>query len=103
MPPISETPDHGLAYNIRLCTGKVLRSPTLFEDVVRTLLTTNPFWKYTLRMYRMLASRYGDPIPSEPELHAFPTPEHLAGAVEPESTQKVGEWEKPVYPLLEMI
>ncbi len=63
--------------------GRVLRSPTLFEDVIRTILTTNTLWNHTLRMCRELTSRYGDPLPYEPELHAFPTSERLARVDEP--------------------
>jgi 3-methyladenine DNA glycosylase/8-oxoguanine DNA glycosylase len=58
--------------------GRVLRSPTLFEDVIRTLLTTNTLWKHTLRMCRELTTRYGEPLPCAPEQHAFPTPNRLA-------------------------
>lgn len=63
--------------------GRVLRSPTLFEDVIRTMLTTNTLWKHTLRMCREVTTRYGDSLPYEPELHAFPTPERLAQVDEP--------------------
>lgn len=63
--------------------GRVLRSPSLFEDVVRTLLTTNTLWAHTLRMCRELTKRYGDPLPGDPEQHAFPTAEHLAQVEEP--------------------
>jgi 3-methyladenine DNA glycosylase/8-oxoguanine DNA glycosylase len=63
--------------------GRVLRSPTLFEDVVRTLLTTNTLWKHTLRMCRELTTRYGDQLPGQPDMHAFPTPERLARVDEP--------------------
>ncbi|OGO61168.1 MAG: hypothetical protein A2032_02460 [Chloroflexi bacterium RBG_19FT_COMBO_49_13] len=63
--------------------GRVLRSPSLFEDVIRTLLTTNTLWKHTLRMCRELTTRYGDPLPCELELHAFPTPERLVQVDEP--------------------
>ena len=63
--------------------GRVLRSPTLFEDVIRTILTTNTLWNHTLRMCRELTARYGDPLPCEPELHAFPTPERLVQVNEP--------------------
>jgi len=63
--------------------GRVLRSPTLFEDVIRTILTTNTLWKHTLRMCRELTIRYGDPLTCEPEQHAFPTPEYLAQVDEP--------------------
>jgi len=63
--------------------GRVLRSPTLFEDVIRTLLTTNTLWNHTLRMCRELTTRYGEPFPADPTLHAFPTPESLARIDEP--------------------
>jgi 3-methyladenine DNA glycosylase/8-oxoguanine DNA glycosylase len=58
--------------------GRVLRSPTLFEDVIRTILTTNTLWNHTLRMCRELITRFGEPLPPELELHAFPTPGRLA-------------------------
>ncbi|MGE5124048.1 MAG: DNA-3-methyladenine glycosylase family protein [Acidobacteriaceae bacterium] len=149
MPPFEETPDHGLAYILRLRTGRVqrfevhaadqllrvdthemlapgeqaelentitwmlgleqkfdefyqlarqepklsrmverragrvLRSATLFEDIVRTILTTNTLWKHTLRMCRELVTRFGDPLPGQPELHAFPTPGRLVDVDEP--------------------
>lgn len=67
-----------LAKMVERKAGRVLRSPTLFEDVVRTLLTTNTLWRHTLRMCRELTMRYGDPLPCDPDLHAFPTPERLA-------------------------
>jgi len=36
--------------------GRVLRSPTLFEDVVKTILTTNTSWAGTIRMVESLVS-----------------------------------------------
>jgi len=67
-----------LAKMVERQAGRVLRSPTLFEDVIRTILTTNTLWKHTLRMCRELTTRYGEMPPGNPELHAFPTPERLA-------------------------
>ena len=67
-----------LAQMVEHQAGRVLRSPTLFEDVIRTILTTNTLWKHTLRMCRELTTRYGDTTSCDPDLHAFPTPEHLA-------------------------
>jgi 3-methyladenine DNA glycosylase/8-oxoguanine DNA glycosylase len=72
-----------LARMVERKAGRVLRSPTLFEDVIRTVLTTNTLWKHTLRMCRELSTRYGEPLACEPELHAFPTPERLAQVDEP--------------------
>jgi len=58
--------------------GRILRSATLFEDVVKTILTTNTLWAATKRMTAALVNLYGDPLPAEPTRRAFPTPEQLA-------------------------
>jgi 3-methyladenine DNA glycosylase/8-oxoguanine DNA glycosylase len=58
--------------------GRILRSPTLFEDVVKTILTTNTLWAATIRMDRNLVTQFGDPWPGDPTQQAFPTPERLA-------------------------
>jgi 3-methyladenine DNA glycosylase/8-oxoguanine DNA glycosylase len=63
--------------------GRVLRSPSLFEDVIRTMLTTNTLWKHTLRMCRELTTRYGEALPCDPQQHTFPTAEALAQVDEP--------------------
>lgn len=64
----------------RVCEGlgRLLRSPTLFEDVVKTVCTTNVQWGGTRRMVRGLVEAFGDPWPGEPSRRAFPTPEALA-------------------------
>jgi 3-methyladenine DNA glycosylase/8-oxoguanine DNA glycosylase len=72
-----------LARMVERQAGRVLRSPTLFEDVIRTILTTNTLWKHTLRMCGELTSRYGAALPCDPQQHAFPTPEALAQVDEP--------------------
>jgi 3-methyladenine DNA glycosylase/8-oxoguanine DNA glycosylase len=58
--------------------GRVLKSPAVFEDVVKTILTTNTSWGGTIRMIEALVSRFGDPLPEEPSRRAFPTPGQLA-------------------------
>jgi 3-methyladenine DNA glycosylase/8-oxoguanine DNA glycosylase len=58
--------------------GRILRSATLFEDVVKTILTTNTLWAATKRMTAALVNLYGDPLPADPSRRAFPTPEQLA-------------------------
>jgi 3-methyladenine DNA glycosylase/8-oxoguanine DNA glycosylase len=58
--------------------GRILRCPTLFEDTVKTILTTNTSWAGTIRMVQALVSQFGDPLPSDLTRHAFPTPEQLA-------------------------
>ena len=58
--------------------GRVLRSATLFEDVVKTILTTNTLWAATKRMSSNVVTQFGSPIPSDPSKQAFPSPEQLA-------------------------
>ncbi|MDP2480217.1 MAG: hypothetical protein Q8W51_06930 [Candidatus Palauibacterales bacterium] len=64
----------------RVCggLGRLLRSPTLFEDTVKTLCTTNVQWGGTKRMVRGLVDAFGDPWPGDPSLRAFPSAEALA-------------------------
>ncbi len=58
--------------------GRLLRSSTLFEDAVKTILTTNTSWTGTIRMVQALVSQFGAPLPADPARRAFPTPERLA-------------------------
>ncbi|MEW5938096.1 MAG: hypothetical protein AB1750_00425, partial [Chloroflexota bacterium] len=46
----------------KLARGRVLRSPTLFEDVVKTILTTNTLWGATKRMNLNLIREFGEPL-----------------------------------------
>jgi 3-methyladenine DNA glycosylase/8-oxoguanine DNA glycosylase len=62
--------------------GRLLRSPTLFEDTVKTILTTNTAWSGTIRMAAAVVAQFGDPLPSDPARHAFPPPERLAASDE---------------------
>ena len=62
--------------------GRILRSPTLFEDVLKTILTTNTLWAATIRMTQNLVSQFGAPLPADPTRHAFPSPERLASTDE---------------------
>jgi 3-methyladenine DNA glycosylase/8-oxoguanine DNA glycosylase len=67
-----------LAHAEAKASGRVLRCPTLFEDIVKTILTTNTLWAGTIRMTETLVSLYGDPLEADPSRRAFPTPERLA-------------------------
>jgi 3-methyladenine DNA glycosylase/8-oxoguanine DNA glycosylase len=60
--------------------GRVLRSPMLFEDVVKTICTINIQWGGTKGMVRRLVSAFGAPYPGDPALRAFPTAEAVAAA-----------------------
>jgi 3-methyladenine DNA glycosylase/8-oxoguanine DNA glycosylase len=61
--------------------GRMLRSPTVFEEVVKTICTTNCTWSATVRMVSALVEHLGEPAPGVtdgPLGHAFPTPEAMA-------------------------
>jgi 3-methyladenine DNA glycosylase/8-oxoguanine DNA glycosylase len=58
--------------------GRMLRSSSMFEDVVKTICTTNTFWGATKGMVKRLVSIYGEPCPGKPESQAFPTPQAIA-------------------------
>lgn len=62
--------------------GRVLRSPTLFEDVIRTILTTNTLWAATRRMCANLVAQFGQPVAGSLKRKAFPTAERLADSSE---------------------
>ena len=58
--------------------GRKLKCPTVWEDAVKTLLTTNTTWAMTIQMVTRVAelgSRAGE---GEDERIAFPTPQQLA-------------------------
>jgi len=98
-----------LSHAKKLARGRVLRSPTLFEDVIKTILTTNTLWAATRNMTRKLVDEFGFTIntagrvvaPKAPRIetsstqyearnlalsevegtqHAFPTPETIAAS-----------------------
>jgi 3-methyladenine DNA glycosylase/8-oxoguanine DNA glycosylase len=61
--------------------GRLLRSPTVFEDVVKTICTTNCTWSATERMVGALVDTLGAPA-ADGEGRAFPTPAAMAEAGE---------------------
>ena len=60
--------------------GRMLRSPTVFEDVVKTICTTNCAWGGTVRMVTALVDNLG--IPARSGKHTFPDPAAMAEAGE---------------------
>jgi N-glycosylase/DNA lyase len=65
--------------------GRLLRGQTVFEDVVKTICTTNCAWSATVRMVGALVRELGEPARGEPpgsEHRAFPTPAAMAAADE---------------------
>jgi len=66
--------------------GRLLRSATVFEDVVKTIATTNCAWSATVRMVGAFVEHLGEPgIGAEADGsygRAFPTPAAMAQASE---------------------
>jgi N-glycosylase/DNA lyase len=66
--------------------GRMVRSPTVFEDVVKTICTTNTSWGGTTRMVNALVEHLGAKAPDAPAGgpygHTFPTPAAMAAAPE---------------------
>jgi 3-methyladenine DNA glycosylase/8-oxoguanine DNA glycosylase len=63
--------------------GRMLRGPSVFEDVVKTVCTTNCTWSATVRMVDAIVAGLGEPAvgaEDDPRAHAFPTPRAMAGA-----------------------
>jgi N-glycosylase/DNA lyase len=58
--------------------GRMLRSPTVWEDLVKTICTTNCSWSLTKSMVSNLVGKLGDPATGGG--HAFPTPQVMASA-----------------------
>lgn len=56
--------------------GRLLRSPTVFEDLVKTLCTTNTTWKQTKRMVQDLCGSLGAKFKEDG--YSFPSPTSLA-------------------------
>ena len=66
--------------------GRMVQSPTVFEDVVKTICTTNCTWSATQRMVHAIVEHLGERAPGAdpqgPWGRAFPTPAAMAGAGE---------------------
>src|SRR5919108_2411706 len=61
--------------------GRMARGATVFEDVVKTVCTTNCTWSATERMVGALVGRLGEPSAGG-HGRAFPTPAAMAAAPE---------------------
>jgi N-glycosylase/DNA lyase len=60
--------------------GRMVRSPTVFEDLVKTICTTNCTWSATQRMVGALVGELGTPAVDAPERRTFPDPATMAAA-----------------------
>jgi 3-methyladenine DNA glycosylase/8-oxoguanine DNA glycosylase len=64
--------------------GRLLRSPTLFEDVTKVILTTNTSWQQTMNMANNLVEGLGETILTKDEhkLKTFPSAKKVLEAGE---------------------
>ena len=76
-----------LAHAEKMARGRVLRSATFFEDVLKTILTTNTLWAATKRMNSNLIEQFGPsldgenpPSGGETEKRVFPSPAEIAAS-----------------------
>jgi 3-methyladenine DNA glycosylase/8-oxoguanine DNA glycosylase len=70
--------DPALAWVAGAGAGRMMRSPTVFEDLVKTLCTTNCTWSATIRMVTALVDHLGPEAPSG--RRAFPSAAAMAEA-----------------------
>ena len=62
--------------------GRMLRSPTVFEEVIKTICTTNCAWSATVRMTTALVEHLGEPSAGN-QGRAFPQAAAMAEAGDP--------------------
>ena len=66
--------------------GRMIRSATVFEEVIKTICTTNCAWSATTRMVSALVEHLGEKAAGAPKTgpigRSFPTPEAMAEAGE---------------------
>lgn len=60
--------------------GRMLRSATVFEDIVKMICTTNCSWSLTKIIINNLTSKLGNHIRGD--IYSFPAPEKIAGKTE---------------------
>ena len=69
--------DERLSWIGEVNAGRLLRSPNVWEDLVKTICTTNCSWALTRKMVENLVEKLGEP--ASDGRHAFPTAEIMAG------------------------
>ena len=70
--------DSDFSWIPRAGAGRLIRSPTVFEDLVKTICTTNCSWALTQKMVQGLVNNLGREAPDGRK--TFPTPEAMAEA-----------------------
>ncbi len=70
--------DPDLAWIVDAGAGAMARGATVFEDVIRTILTTNCAWSSTVQMCGRLTELCGTEVPGATGIKVFPTPEAVS-------------------------
>lgn len=68
--------DDRLAWIADANAGRLLRSPSVWEDLIKTICTTNCSWALTKKMVANLVEKLGEPVADGRK--AFPTPQAMA-------------------------
>lgn len=79
--------DKRLAWVERGGYGRMLVRPTVWEDLVKTLFTTNVAWANTISMTTRLVDHYGSPAPDG--TRTFPTPQQVVDVPADELTATI--------------
>lgn len=66
-----------LAWIAERGAGRLLRSPTVWEDLVKTICTTNCSWTLTKKMVENIVEKMGEPT-ADGKGKGFPTPQEMA-------------------------
>lgn len=72
--------DQSLWHAIKHGRGRLMRTPTLFEDVIKMICTTNINWAQTKQMSQRICDVLGSPLPADPQRKSFPTPAQVSAA-----------------------
>lgn len=70
----------GVGWVAETGAGRLLRSPTVFEDLIKTMCTTNCSWSLTRSMVNNLVNKLGTEGPGD--LRSFPSPRSMASVDE---------------------
>ncbi len=81
--------DQSLWQVIKHGRGRLMRTPTLFEDTIKMICTTNITWSQTEQMSQRICTELGSPLPADPTRHAFPSPAQVAQASDQTFADKV--------------
>lgn len=84
---------------VKLQKGRLLRSPNLFEDIIKTILTTNTTWARTVSMTENFVKHLGEKYSDDSDMYSFPTAESILEKGEEflDKTVRLGYRSKYIY------